>query len=1315
MYLKKSLQIVVLCILVLTSATAIANKNNVGYTNNISNISNIGSNTSFSTFNFTDKAVYVLDHSNDPSEGNWITMGSPSEARGIQLPKSITITYSGPRFETYRGISWNLSSSSNGNFMMSYPSTSSYTTFPVYLPGENVSMSFFGTSALEGNVSICVFNVTSKSVSETLKSLRTGNLTGLESVFHKNIAGNYGNYSAVLGENGDLSNYELGSFDPGQYCIVMAQKNVDGSLKLLSATAFLVAEYELKASAPASIKEGKNLDVNLNLKGAPKDVNYTYGALLVNEQVYKANIDIISNGTINSTSILVNGVNLTDKFNINSSNYKSKLTKSELQKEIQTLIGEGNGSIAVGEQGQDKLSLTTFDLPQGLYYLFVGAYDPKGKIAGLSQLIIEIAPRNAQVHPVANFTKSVTSSNAPLSVRFTDTSENAVTWLWNFGDGASSTEQNPIHTYSAEGNYNVILTVSNEKGTNSKLAILTVSGKPVPVLPVANFSSNITGGYAPLSVQFTDLSKNANGWLWNFGDGNTSVLQNPLHTYFTSGTYPVNLTVSNDNGTSLKSTPISVLQNPLESLSNVVIEESSQATVLSKIPSSFHFSNGYTPIMVINFSTGQTLGDTLVTVVLLKGKSSLTYGAPSGILYQYLDILINNATSAASEDFYNASISFKVNKTWVQNNNLNLSSIVLNRYHNGMWNALPTVLTGQDANYLYFTAVTPGFSPFAISGTAIVPESDVNSTVNHASYSVFKSVVAPDESGDCIVNSLGDQIPYRIVVNNDGNVDLTGVSVSDPMISLTGPSGDNNDPGVLNQGETWVYNGIYTLTPDDINNENDYIDNTATVSCDQLPEKTSTVGQPIDKKTDLSIQKSLLGIDEAGDFTVNEPGDIINYQIAVKNNGNVNLHNVKVTDSLIDDLSGPTGDSTDPGVLNSGETWIYKGNYAVTQEEITNKGEDGSGFIKNTATVTCDEHTSKSSTIEVPVIPKKFKGNDSDPKNSSAKVLPIADFNASPTNGYAPLSVQFTDNSTGSPTSWRWDFNNDGIIDSSEKNPVFVYATPGTSIVNLTVSNENGTTSKTANITIIEESSSGGSSGSSGGSGSSSGSFSSPESAGNVLSKESAKQFVSNGKLVRFELTKGLTSIMYVEFKAKKSVGDTTTTIEELKGKSILTPIEPSGEVYKYINIWVGKNGFANSSNIENATIGFKVRKDWINGSKIKANSLVLQHFSDKKWEPLPTEKVNEDQEYIYYKAKTPSFSPFAISGEKLIIEDNGEKGQVSSETVPNNEKAPTNRTGSVPQENKSGGILKITSFFIGLLVILLAGAIILKKKGPQQ
>jgi PKD repeat protein len=66
------------------------------------------------------------------------------------------------------------------------------------------------------------------------------------------------------------------------------------------------------------------------------------------------------------------------------------------------------------------------------------------------------------------------------------------------------------------------------------LATITVLKHP-SVLPIANFKSNVTEVNAPLSVQFTDLSKDATGWKWDFGDGATSIEQNPLHTYTEAG------------------------------------------------------------------------------------------------------------------------------------------------------------------------------------------------------------------------------------------------------------------------------------------------------------------------------------------------------------------------------------------------------------------------------------------------------------------------------------------------------------------------------------------------------------------------------------------------------------------------------------------------------------------------------------------------------------------------------------------------------------------------------------------------------------
>ena len=75
---------------------------------------------------------------------------------------------------------------------------------------------------------------------------------------------------------------------------------------------------------------------------------------------------------------------------------------------------------------------------------------------------------------LANFSANVTNGYAPLSVQFNDSSENATEWNWNFGDGNNSTEQNPVHTFSAAGNYTVNLTVSNAYGANSTFANITV-------------------------------------------------------------------------------------------------------------------------------------------------------------------------------------------------------------------------------------------------------------------------------------------------------------------------------------------------------------------------------------------------------------------------------------------------------------------------------------------------------------------------------------------------------------------------------------------------------------------------------------------------------------------------------------------------------------------------------------------------------------------------------------------------------------------------------------------------------------------------
>lgn len=156
--------------------------------------------------------------------------------------------------------------------------------------------------------------------------------------------------------------------------------------------------------------------------------------------------------------------------------------------------------------------------------------------------------------PVVDFSGMPLSGDAPLTVQFTDLSiNNPTSWSWDFGDGNSSTQQNPSHLYSQPGTYTVILSGTNNYGTDSKVKNNYIQVNGTGSSPLANFSASPVSGQAPLTVSFTDLSTNEpTSWNWDFGDGNSSSDNNPNHTYNTDGSYTVSLTVANNLGSDTK-------------------------------------------------------------------------------------------------------------------------------------------------------------------------------------------------------------------------------------------------------------------------------------------------------------------------------------------------------------------------------------------------------------------------------------------------------------------------------------------------------------------------------------------------------------------------------------------------------------------------------------------------------------------------------------------------------------------------------------------------------------------------------------------
>ncbi|MDO8303721.1 MAG: PKD domain-containing protein, partial [Sedimentisphaerales bacterium] len=154
----------------------------------------------------------------------------------------------------------------------------------------------------------------------------------------------------------------------------------------------------------------------------------------------------------------------------------------------------------------------------------------------------------------AEFTTSVLSGSAPLSVKFTDRSiamKGTKSRLWDFGDGTTSADSSPLHLYLSPGIYTVSLTLTdnaNAQDTETKTSLIEV-GMTAPL--TACFAAQKLSGAGRTAIKFNNYSKGViTNYLWNFGDGTTSTLASPLHAYTNIGVYTVSLTVSGPGGSS---------------------------------------------------------------------------------------------------------------------------------------------------------------------------------------------------------------------------------------------------------------------------------------------------------------------------------------------------------------------------------------------------------------------------------------------------------------------------------------------------------------------------------------------------------------------------------------------------------------------------------------------------------------------------------------------------------------------------------------------------------------------------------------------
>ena len=237
----------------------------------------------------------------------------------------------------------------------------------------------------------------------------------------------------------------------------------------------------------------------------------------------------------------------------------------------------------------------------------------------------------------ASFTATPTSGVAPLTVQFTDTSSgNPTMWHWEFDDGTTSNLQNPSHIFSYQCNnyensvHNVYLTVSDNYGNESHSAMTKIEILGVPSSPVASFTASPISGPAPLTVQFKDTSTgNPNSWGYDFGDGQTSSLQNPVHTYTISGVYNIQMQAANTITMNSYSTTKCYLYQSAASSSTI--------SVLSPVASTTGTTSSTLPLnQTTTTVTPTTLSATTVTAQTTLPAAMLTQAmtvTPTGFYY----------------------------------------------------------------------------------------------------------------------------------------------------------------------------------------------------------------------------------------------------------------------------------------------------------------------------------------------------------------------------------------------------------------------------------------------------------------------------------------------------------------------------------------------------------------------------------------------------------------------------------------------------------------------------------------------------------
>nr|WP_319372975.1 leucine-rich repeat protein [uncultured Methanobacterium sp.] len=683
--------------------------------------------------------------------------------------------------------------------------------------------------------------------------------------------------------------------------------------------------------------------------------------------------------------------------------------------------------------------------------------------------------------PVADFTATPVSGYAPLTVQFNETSlNNPTSWAWDFDNDSviDSTLQNPTWTYSTAGNYSVKLTATNSVGSDDevKTGYIMVNVDP---LPVANFTATPVSGYAPLTVQFNDTSSNSPKlWAWDFtNDGMwDSTLQNPTWTYNTPGNYTVKLTVFNLDGSDeeVKTNYITVNEvvtpvadftaSPVNGVNPLTVQFTDTS---SNDPTSWSW----------DFDNDGVIDSTLQN-------PTWTYSAVGNYTVKLTATNIAGSDDEVKTGYVNVLLAGLADTSWPKFggdiNNTGLSDYVGPQNNIILW----SYTTGASISYAGPSIASDG-TIYIGSGDGNVYALNPNGTVKwtyHTGSAIYGSP-AIGTDGTIYVGSLDNNV---YALNPDGTLKwnyTTGAAIyGSPAIGADGTiyvgSYDKKLYALSPDGKfKWSYttgNYIYYATPAIATDGTIYIGSydgkLYALSPSGKFKWSYTTGGRIYGSPAIgadgtiyvgSYDKKLYALNPDGSFKWNyTTGSYIYGSPAIGADGTIYIGS---RDSKIYALS-PDGKFKWSYTTGS---WIY-GHPAIGADGIIYIGSrDNNVYALNPDGTVKWNYTTGGYIYGSPAIGADgtlYIGSYDGKLYAFNMFVPGADFSADRTEAGVPVTIHFTDLTYGGATAWEWDFNGDGIVDSTEQNPNYTYTSVGNYTVTLNVSNPLGNSTKSSNI-----------------------------------------------------------------------------------------------------------------------------------------------------------------------------------------------------------------------------------------------------------